>query len=399
MLFWTIIKVSLSSLFSNKLRTFLAILGIIIGVGAVISMLAMGAGAQKQVLDRITSMGSDLLIVRPAKQQGGGVRSGTKPSLVFEDAEAIINKVSNIKSVTPVIRDNVQVKYFNNNTETTIYGTAATYFKMRNYEIEKGRVFTSNEMNKKSRVAVLGPDTAEELFGLQGDSIGETIKIKGVAFTVIGITKSKGDQLDDQIIVPFDTVNQKITKKDHVDEIDIQVKNGSDVTIIQADISTLLRKRHRIRSGKDDDFEVRNQAEIIETASNTVQTFTVLLGGIAGISLLVGGIGIMNIMLVTVSERTREIGVRKAIGAKKKDILLQFLIEAILLSGIGGLIGVGLGAVIAFEVTSIFSFPTLIEPVSSILSFGFSVAVGVFFGFYPAWSAAKLDPIQALRYE
>jgi len=403
MLFWTIIKVSLSSLFTNKLRTFLAMLGIIIGVSAVISMLAMGAGAQKQVLDQITAMGTDLLIVRPTRQKSKGVKGGAHPTLTIENAEAIIDSISDIEAVTPVLDESVQVKYFNNNTQTTIYGTAANYFKMRNYEIDKGRIFTSNEMQRKSRVAVLGPDTAEDLFGLQGDSIGETIKVNGIGFTVIGITKAKGDQgytnPDDQVIVPYTTVSQKISNKKHVDEVDIQVKSGSDVTKIQQEITSLLRKEHRIRSDKENDFEVSNQAEIIETASSTLETFTILLGGIAGISLFVGGIGIMNIMLVTVSERTREIGVRKAIGARKKDILLQFLIEAILLSGIGGLLGVILGATIALEVTNLLKFPTLIETSSSLLAFGFSVGIGVFFGFYPAWSAAKLDPIQALRYE
>ncbi len=402
MLMWTTIKVALKSLVANKLRSFLAMLGIIIGVAAVISMLALGAGARMQVLDRISSMGTDLLIVRPGRRVSHGVSVGPRQNLTLEDGQAIVKEVPNVRQITPVVRGGAQVKYYNKNTSTTVLGASMTYFPIRNFEIERGRAFTEGETERMARVAVIGPVTSENIFG-PGDPIGEIIKVKGMSFRVIGILKSKGDQgwynPDDQIIIPYSTAMKQLFGLDHVREIDIQSVRGADLEQVKEKVSSVLRKRHRTQPGQDDDFRIFNQAEMIETVTEVTQTFTILLGSIAGISMLVGGIGIMNIMLVTVTERTREIGVRKAVGAKDRDILRQFLIEALLMSGLGGMIGVIAGVGGAAVVEKALDFTTVIELSSIVLALSFSAAVGIFFGYYPARRAAKLDPIEALRYE
>ena len=407
MLFFTIIKVSLKSLLVNKLRSFLAMLGIIIGVAAVISMLALGAGAQKQVLDRMTAMGTNLLIVRPGQRGTGGVISGTQQTLTMDDAEAIVNLLPNTERVAPVSNNSAQVKYFGKNTRTSVVGTVPGYFPMRNFEVEKGRGFSNNESDGRARVAVLGPLTVENLFGTD-DPLGQTVKINGINFSVIGVMKAKGDQgyfnPDDQIIIPLSTAMKEVfgqtaNKANSVKEIDIEGVDNADVTKLQDEVTALLRKRHKLQPAAPDDVTIRNQAEMLETASAFTKTFTILLGGIASISLFVGGIGIMNIMLVTVTERTREIGVRKAIGAKGRDILGQFLIEAITMSGLGGCIGAGLGIGSAEAVRHFSQYATIVEPSAVVVAIAFSAAVGVFFGYYPAFRAAKLDPIEALRYE
>lgn len=402
MLFYTVLLVALKSLFSNKLRTFLSMLGIIIGVGAVISMLALGAGAQKQVLDSVTSLGTDLLIIRPGQAGSRGIALGNQDNLTLEDAKRLINSVSGISQVTPVVSGSVQMKYFNRNVRTNLTGAAITYFPIRNFELEKGRTFTEGEVNGRSRVAVLGPVTVENLFGSE-DPLEKTIKIKGINFKIIGVLKRKGDQgwfnPDDQAIVPYTTAMKQILGVDYLREIDIQVAQGADLTAVMENATFALRKSHRLQPDTPDDFNIRNQAEFLETASSFSRVFTILLGSIASISLLVGGIGIMNIMLVTVTERTREIGVRKAIGAKEKDVLLQFLLEALMLSVVGGLIGVFLGLAAAVIIDKVTDFPTIIQLPSILLALTFAVSVGVFFGYYPAYRAAKLDPIEALRYE
>lgn len=401
MLLWVIIKVSLRSLLANKLRSFLAMLGIIIGVSSVITMLAVGAGAQKQVLGQISSMGTDLLVIRPGQRGMGGVSTGTQQTLKIEDAEAILD-VKSVKAVAPVVGGNIQVKYMNKNSRTTLLGTSLTYFGMRSFEVEKGRRFTDDEAESLSRVLIIGSTTAENLFGTE-DAINQTIKVNGVNFTVVGVLKSKGDQgffnPDDQAIMPYKTAMKQLLGIDFLREVDIQADEGADLTKLQKTITTLLRKRHRIQEEEPEDFNIRNQAEALETASNISNIFTLLLGGIAGISLLVGGIGIMNIMLVTVTERTKEIGIRKAIGAKEKDILRQFLIEAIVMTSSGGFIGILIGIGLSNLITLIAKFPTIVSVSSIIVSVSFSIAVGVFFGYYPAKRAAKLDPIEALRYE
>lgn len=402
MLFWTIIKVALKSLLANKLRTFLAMLGIIIGVGSVISMLAIGTGAQKQVMERIASMGTNLLIIHPAQRGIRGVMSDTSQRLKLEDAKAILEKVPGVFQVAPVVRGSSQIKYFNKNIKTSVIGSSMTYFPIRNYIIEKGRSFAEDEVDRMARVAVIGPTTSENLFG-EKSPVGEKVKIKGINFSIVGVTKAKGSQgwrnPDDQVTVPYTTAMKQLFGLDYIQEIDIQAEDNAVLGKIQKESTVILRRQHGLVEAMPDDFHFHNQAEIVETASEVTRTFTFLLGGIACISLIVGGIGIMNIMLVTVTERTREIGVRKAIGAKNRDILLQFLIEAIILSCLGGIIGVSIGISAAQMIEKWTQFVTVAKLSSILLALSFSAAVGIFFGYYPARRAAQLDPIEALRYE
>jgi len=402
MLLWTILKVALRSLLANRMRTFLAMLGIIIGVGAVISMLALGAGAQKAVMDRVTAMGSDLLIVRPGQSSRGGVRSGNVQSLKLEDAEVILNEIDGVLAVAPLAMGRAQVKYFNRNCNTTLTGTSLTYLDIRNFTLERGRAFTSVEEEHSARVAILGANTALDLFGKQ-DPVDEIVKVQSVAFRVIGVLQAKGDQgwfnPDDIVIVPYTTAMKQLLGQDYLSEIDIKADGEQDLKKIEKETTSLLRKRHRLRANAEDDFSVRNQADILEMVSSVTRTFTILMGGIAGISLLVGGIGIMNIMLVTVTERTREIGVRKAIGARDRDILRQFLLESSVISGLGGVLGIALGFGIAAGITHFTESPTVVETFSVVLALAVSLSIGIFFGYYPAWRASRLNPIEALRYE
>ena len=393
---------AIKSLYANKLRSILAMLGIIIGVSAVISMLALGSGAKQSVMTRISAMGKNLLVVRPGQKRHRGVSSGTSQNLTLEDADAIVKSIKDVKMLTPVIRGSAQVKFENKNTRTSITGTAITYFMINNFEIEKGRRIREQEAERLGRVAILGSTVAEALLEKK-NPVGKRIKIKGINFMVVGVLKSKGDQgwsnPDDQVIIPYTTAMKILFGISKLREIDIYVREGAELSKVENEITVLLRKRHKIKDGADNDFRIRNQAEILATATQITGTFTILLGGIAGISLLVGGIGIMNIMLVTVTERTREIGIRKSIGAKNRNILLQFLIESILMSSIGGAIGIGIGMGGAELITKYSPFQAIVSSFSIILSFSFSVSVGIFFGFYPAYKAAGLNPIDALRYE
>jgi putative ABC transport system permease protein len=402
MLFWMIVKVAFKSLMANKMRSMLAMLGIIIGVAAVIAMLAIGTGAKQQVLDRISAMGTNLLIVRPSPRGTAGVMSGTQLNLTDDDAKALLDKVDNIHSLAPVVGRNYQVKYLHENTNTQILGTTPTYLPIRDFEIESGRMFTDFDVEHWNRVAVLGPVTASNLFGFS-DPVGQVIKINGINFTVTGVLKSKGDQgwfnPDDQVIVPYTVAMHVLMGATSLREIDVQAKEGADLDVVQNDMNTLMRLRHKIQEGMPDDVMIQNQAQFIDAFGAAATTFTILLGTVGGISLLVGGIGIMNIMLVTVTERTREIGIRKAIGAREFDILSQFLIEAMLMSGVGGLTGMALGIGTAWLVGLVSPFPTIVRFYSIVLAMFFSAGVGIFFGFYPATRAAKLDPIEALRYE
>ena len=403
MLLWMILKVALRSLAANKLRSILAMLGVIIGVGAVIAMLAIGAGARQQILSRLTALGTNLLTIRPGQRGFMGVMSGTQQNLTVDDALAIVREVEGVKQVAPAVGSSVQVKYMSRNTRTMVTGTTVTYLPMRSFEIDAGEAFTEAMVDGSARVAVLGPQTATDLFGVE-DPVGKTIKIRGINFRVLGVLKPKGDQgwfnPDDQVIIPLTTAMKQLFGVDYVREINVQVNEDADISRVQNDILALLRRRHRIQEGMPDDVNIRNQAEMLAAFTESSRTFTVLLGSIAGISLLVGGIGIMNIMLVSVTERTREIGIRKAIGARDRDILRQFLIEALIMSGVGGLLGVALGVGGARVIGSLSNqFPTLVQVESVALALAFSAAVGVFFGYYPAWRAARLDPIEALRYE
>jgi len=402
MLFMILIKSALKSLYSNKLRSFLAMLGIIIGVGAVISMLAIGAGAQKQVIENISEMGTNLLVVRSGQRGSRGVMSGAGEILTVDDAEAILEQVEDVEMLAPVVQGTVQFKYYNKNSRSNIIGSSVTYPSIRNYEVEFGRFFNDTETTRAMKVVVIGSETAENL-GFTKDNIGEKVKINGANFKVIGMLKSKGDSgfmsADDIAMMPYTTAMNKVLGTDKLREIDIQSVDNADSTAVEEAISTVMRKQHKIRGSQEDDFSVRNQADLIERVSDISKTFTMLLGGIAAISLLVGGIGIMNIMLVTVTERTKEIGIRKAIGAKDRDILRQFLIESIVMTGLGGLFGVLAGVGTSALIGNSSDFSTSVEVSSVVLALTFSMAVGIFFGYYPAQRASKLDPIECLYYE
>ncbi len=378
-------------------------LGIIIGIAAVVSIMALGSGAKQQVMEQIGKMGTDLLVIRPGQRGFRGVGGGVQQNLTVKDAEAVISKCENIVQISPVVRGSAQVKYFNENSNTSIYGTSSTYLVVRNTELEKGRNFTEAESESMTRVAILGSETALNLFGEKTDPTGKAFKIKGLRFKVIGVLKQKGDQgwfnPDDMVLVPYKTAMNLLFGLDNLSEVDIQAVEGADIDDLRENIGRILRRQHNLKEGDEDDFRISSQAEIMETASEMTRVFTVLLTGIAGISLLVGGIGIMNIMLVTIIERTREIGIRKAIGAQEKHILLQFIIESVILTGTGGVIGVGLGIAIAQVIEQVSDFPTVVTFFHVLLALLFSTAVGIFFGYYPARKAARLDPIDSLRYE
>ncbi|MGA2584147.1 MAG: ABC transporter permease [Tepidisphaeraceae bacterium] len=401
MLFWMIVKVALKSLMANKLRSILAMLGIIIGVGAVIAMLAIGTGAQQSILTRITAMGTNYLVIRPGQRGFGGVMSGSQQNLTVDDAKSLL-KIPHLHSAAPVVGKTYQIKYFDQNTLTTVTGTSSTYLPMRNFEVEHGRNFNDAEIDHWSRVAILGPVTATNLFGLS-DPVGEEIKVNGINFRVIGVLKAKGDQgwfnPDDQVLVPYTTAMHILMGLTYVREIDVDADEISNLDDVQDSVTQELRNLHKVQPGAPDDVNIQNQAANIDQFMSTSRTLTFLLGAVAGISLLVGGIGIMNIMLVTVTERTREIGIRKAIGARGFDILSQFLVEAILMSGVGGMVGVLMGIGVAHLVDQSGFLQTTVTTSSVVVSVGFSAVVGIFFGFYPATRAAKLDPIEALRYE
>jgi len=401
MLFWMIVKVAFESLIANKMRSILAMLGIIIGVAAVIAMLAIGSGAQKRVMDQFNSMGTNLIMVTPAQMGVGGVTVGTRVNLKVKDAMTIVHKVDGIKNVSPSVNTRLQVKYYNQNTLTTIQGVAPTYFTSRNFVIAAGRIFRDSEADRFARVAVLGSVVAENLFG-DANPVGQTVQIRGISFLVIGTLQSKGDQgwfnPDDQVMVPYTTCMRTLMGTINLGEIDVEAQDGQDIYKIQDQIQALMRHQHHLLADTPDDTNVRNQAEMLKRAADFVMTFKVLLSCVAAISLAVGGIGIMNIMLVTVTERTREIGIRKAIGARESDILSQFLYEAVVMSGVGGAMGVILGCG-ASKLINVYEIVPVVTIFSIVLSITVAGGVGIFFGFYPAWRASKLDPIEALRYE
>jgi len=396
---------------SNPMRSALTALGVIIGVASVVAMVSLGAGAQAQVERSIASLGSNLLIVVPGAPRGqGGVRGqagggGGWDSLTMADAEAIATQVDGVLVVAPSQRSRAQVIANGLNWNPEIQGVTPAYLTARDWEIESGRFFDETEERQARRVVVLGATVVEQLFP-NVDPIGETLRINGGAFEVIGVLASKGqtgfqDQ-DDIVLAPLTTVKRRISgrnrRADTVSQISVKAVSESVLTQVEEDVNTLLRQRHRTRDGEDD-FTVQNLSSITKTAQQTTQVFTYLLGGISAVSLLVGGIGIMNIMLVSVTERTREIGLRKALGARQADILHQFGLEAVALSVAGGIIGLLLGVLGAWLMTSLFNLPLVISPTNAILAIVFSGLVGVLFGAYPAWRAAKLDPIEALRRE
>jgi putative ABC transport system permease protein len=401
-------KISIRALRVNKMRSGLTMLGIIIGVGAVIAMVAVGAGASRQIAEQMASMGSNLLIVLPGATTAGGVRmgGGTQPTLNLGDAEAMLRECPAVADNAPSLGGVAQVVFGHMNWSTGINGTTPGYLNVRDWKLSAGRPFTDQDVKSATKVALLGQTVVDNLFGYM-NPIGQTIRIQNVPFSVIGVLEPKGqsergqDQ-DDTILVPVTTAQKKLFGTQFpgmVRIILVKAKSSQDLYAAEQQVTDLLRQRHRIGPKQDNDFTVRNLTQIMQAREQSTRVMTLLLGAIASVSLLVGGIGIMNIMLVSVTERTREIGIRMAIGAKTWDIRLQFIIEALTLSLIGGIIGTIVGVSVAVILSSVSGWPTVVSPLSIISSFCFSGFIGIFFGFYPAYKASLLNPIDALRYE
>ncbi|NTW23001.1 FtsX-like permease family protein [Candidatus Falkowbacteria bacterium] len=392
---------------ANKARSGLTMLGIVIGIGSVIAMVSIGQGAQSSIESSIQSIGSNLLLISPGAPRGagGGVNAGrgSVQTLTLDDAEAIKSGVAAIKAVAPDVSRRYQVTAKGKNTNTQIVGTTPAYPSVRNVEVADGSFFNEAQVKSLAKVAVLAPTTRDDLFGEGASVIGQKVRINQVDFKIIGVTKSKGGtgfgNQDDMIFVPISVAQNYLSGNSFVSTISVQSPDADSLATIQQQISGLLLSRHKISNPQQADFQILNQADIVATASSVTGTFTILLAAIAGISLIVGGIGIMNMMLTTVTERTREIGLRKAIGAKRDDISNQFLAESVMLTFIGGLIGVGIGWLASRAVTSFAGINTTISMSSVLLAFGVSAAIGIIFGYYPARRAAKLNPIEALRYE
>jgi putative ABC transport system permease protein len=401
-------KIAFRALGRNKMRSFLTALGIIIGVGAVIAMISIGEGAKRGIEDRFASMGTNLLFVSPGSQSQRGVHGGwgSMTTLKEDDALAIARECPAVMYVSPSVSARAQTVYGNKNWNTSISGTGDRYPEVRNWEVEFGAYFDEAMVKSAAKVCVLGADVKTNLFEDE-DPIGKVIRIKKIPFKVLGVLKKRGESggfgsRDDMITIPYTTAMRRLQGIDYIQSADVRAVSTEAMPQAVIQIQELLRNRHRIAPGAEDDFTVRNMSEIAETAAQATQMMTVLLGSIAGISLLVGGIGIMNIMLVSVTERIREIGLRMAVGARERDILLQFLTEAIVLSLMGGIIGilVGVGSSKLLKNIKMFaSMNTVVSPESVVLAFCFAAAIGIFFGFYPARKASRLDPIEALRYE
>ncbi len=401
------LNVALDSLRANKLRSFLTMLGIVIGVGAVIAMVALGRGAQQSVKERIASLGTTLLTVLPNQARGqGGVASGSdRAPLRMSDAKAIEDRGQFVAAVQPEMSRQMQVQYENRNTNTSIVGTPANYLEVRKFSIAAGGMFTEPENVARRTVAVVGQQILTDL-GISSPEalVGAEIRINGVQFEVAGVLTPKGQgsgffNPDDQVLVPIESARYRLFGSDRLRSVNVLAPTEEDIPVTMAEIQRILRREHRLRPGQDDDFQIRNQADFLTTLGETTQVFTYLLAGIAAVSLLVGGIGIMNIMLVSVTERTREIGIRKALGATQKTILLQFLIEALVLCLLGGMFGIAFGAGSAILARSAFHWNTSVGVSSIALAFLFSAAVGILFGVWPARRAASLDAIESLRYE
>ena len=402
MLILDLFRMAIRSLISHKLRTFLTALGIIIGVASVISMISIGEGARQQTLSTISKFGTNIITIKPGQKKTRHVTTGKVDTLILDDAYFIERNVSLITGVAAQVYRSAQLKFGNKNTNTTVRGTGKNYVHLANFEMQKGRYFNKQEINASKRVCVLGATVVKNLFE-ERNPLGQTIKVDGKNFIVIGITEPKGAlswfDPDDQIFIPVTTAQKRVFGMNHIQSIDVQAAKIEDLELIKDDISQILRLRHNIPEDKENDFYVQNSSQWLNSWGDAAKTFTYLLGGIAAISLMVGGIGIMNIMLVSVTERTREIGIRKAIGAKKKEILEQFLIESVVISFLGGGVGVILGIAISKMVSNIGGWETIVSTQSILLAFGFSVGIGIFFGFYPANKAANMNPIEALRYE
>ena len=405
MLFSESVQIAVTALLGNKRRSSLTMLGIIIGVGAVIAMISIGMGVKQNVTNSIASLGSNMLIVMPGSTNKGGVRSaaGSSQKLKYEDAEAIKKKIKNIDYVSPTVNGSYQIVNGHENWNSSVYGVTPEYLKIRDLTIGTGSFITQNDLNSRNRVAVIGTTVATNLFESE-NPVGKNIRINNQPYKVIGVIESKGqssmgqDQ-DDVVIIPLTTAQERLMGITYIRSINIQVSSADKIESVQGQVETLLRQRHHIVGDKEDDFTVRNLTSLMETMTSTTTMLTLFLGSIAAISLLVGGIGIMNIMMVSVTERTREIGIRKALGATFKNIMMQFLIESVVIGVIGGLLGVAVGVGIALAIAKTGLFQTVITAAPILISFSFSVGIGLFFGIYPARKAARLDPIEALRYE
>jgi putative ABC transport system permease protein len=404
---WAIIKVALRALGRNKLRSILTMLGIIIGVGAVIAMVSIGQGAQQTVQEQIRSIGTNVMFVWPGSLNSNGVHlgAGASNSLTDADVDAIERDCPSVAAASPIVRSSAQIVFGDQNWFTQVQGTNEKFTQIRDWQVQVGEFFTAADVRTAARVIVLGKTVADNLF-LDTDPVGQMVRLHNLPFRVIGVLAPKGqsgmgqDQ-DDTTVMPYTTVQKKLIGQmiPHINAIMISCVSPNATYAAQKQITDLLRQRHRIHPGEPDDFMVRNLTDVAETANETNQVMTLLLGSIAAVSLIVGGIGIMNIMLVSVTERTREIGIRMAIGARPSYIRMQFLMESVVLSLLGGAVGVLGGGVLAFSISHVLGWPTLVSTPAIFISFGFAATIGIFFGFYPAHKAASLDPIEALRYE
>jgi len=398
-------RIALTALVRNKVRSFLTMLGVIIGVGAVIAMVAIGEGAKQRVQEQISSLGTNVLVVLPGTLNLGGARTGSGgvQTLIDSDAKAMMHEIPIVAAASPVVRSVQQVIVGDQNWSSSIQGVAPEFQEIRNWTVTEGRFISENDVDSTAKVAVLGQTVSTNLFGDQSP-LDAIIRIKKIPFRVIGLLGAKGqsgfgtDQ-DDIVMIPYTTMEKRILGITYVQQIVVSAVTVDQTVAAQNQITTLLRQRHRIQPGRDDDFTIRNLSDITEAASNSATTMAILLGAIASVSLLVGGIGIMNIMLVSVTERTHEIGIRMAVGARSRDIMLQFLVEAMVMAISGGIIGILLGIASSTLLKYVVQLPALIRPDIIVVAFLVAASVGIFFGFYPAHKAAHLDPIDALRYE
>ncbi len=403
---WTAVPyVAVKALYRNRMRTILTALGIIIGVAAVIVMVGLGQGASAEVEEQVNRLGQNVVLVFPGARQLGGVSigGGSANTLTVEDAIAIRDEIPEVIAASPEVRSQRRLVYGNQNWPTRVYGQSADYLQIRQWPIESGEMFTEEDIGRASQVAVVGQTIVEELFE-GADPIGETIRVRGLPLRVIGVLSRKGMSLmgsvqDDIVIIPYTTAFQRVSGRTHAMVINVQVYDQESMGIAQAKITDLLRERHRLAPYQENDFTVQTQEDVAQAATETSRIMTWLLGSIAGISLFVGGIGIMNVMLVSVTERTREVGLRLAVGAKSPDVLLQFLIESVVLCLLGGIGGILLGVIATEIIANYAGWPALFSTEAMIAAVSVSAIVGVFFGFYPAWKASRLDPIVALRQE
>lgn len=400
------LKIALTALLRNKFRAFLTMLGIIIGVASVIAMLAIGQGSKKSIQDEMAQMGTNLIFAMPGSEQRGGVRMGNSDaqSMKLSDVDAIRHECTAISMVSPQVRSSGQIIYRNNNWPSTIYGVNEEFLDIRKYKLRKGRIFSKHDIQTYAKVCVVGQTVIENLFDDNSNPIGQTIRFNNIPFKIIGVLEEKGENgmgqdQDDLILAPYTTVQKRILSIPHIQGIFASAASEDKNDLAIEQLTDALRKAHKIKEGEDDDFRVMSQSEMVQTFTSISDMLTILLGAIAGISLLVGGIGIMNIMYVSVTERTKEIGLRLSVGGREFDILMQFLVESILLSISGGVIGILLGVLTTKLLSTIMNWPVFIMTSSIVLSFLVCSAIGIFFGWYPARKAAKLNPIDALRYE